>query len=312
MRAVGKERVPRGARTVDSLLAVALASVLFGCGLLVEAAGLDEGAGVDEAFATVVWIEDEEEDDADEDDTDTDTAEDADEDEGDSDSASSDDDAVASLGSSLADIATDELTSDVDEAADDDETDETSAEDEAGEEEEEEEEDDPLATEALDADDNEVNPSQLPDSSFIYDTSIEDLATADTYYDGQTVQVVGEVVGDKLNADASGTYCWITLSSQSSDYSISVYMNSVAASAIDTYGAYGSTGTILQVRGTFNLSCDEHDGETDLHAEVVTVTARGETEEEEFDFDDFLPGACAVGFGLALMLVFYLLRERLR
>ena len=39
--------------------------------------------------------------------------------------------------------------------------------------------------------DNEVDVSQLPDSSFIYDTSIIDLSTADSYYDEQTVQVSG-------------------------------------------------------------------------------------------------------------------------
>ena len=34
---------------------------------------------------------------------------------------------------------------------------------------------------------NLINIQQLPDSSFIYDTSLEDLAGADSYYDGQTV-----------------------------------------------------------------------------------------------------------------------------
>ena len=32
---------------------------------------------------------------------------------------------------------------------------------------------------------NAVNPQQLPDSSFIYDTSIADLSEADAYYDNQ-------------------------------------------------------------------------------------------------------------------------------
>ena len=39
--------------------------------------------------------------------------------------------------------------------------------------------------------DNAVNTQQLPDSSFIYDTSIVDLSGADAYYDNQTVQVTG-------------------------------------------------------------------------------------------------------------------------
>lgn len=166
--------------------------------------------------------------------------------------------------------------------------------------------------EALDADNNEVDPTQLPDSSFVYETAIEDLDTADSYYDEQTVQVVGEVIGDMLNANASGSYVWISLSSQDSDAVISVYMNSEAASKIDTFGAYGSTGTILQVRGTFHLACDEHDGETDLHAEVVTIVARGIEEEDEFAFSDFLPGIVAVGLGLGLLAVFMVLRNRTR
>ena len=51
--------------------------------------------------------------------------------------------------------------------------------------------------------DNAVNTQQLPDSSFIYDTSIVDLSGADAYYDNQTVQVTGEVIGDSIRAGVS-------------------------------------------------------------------------------------------------------------
>ena len=44
--------------------------------------------------------------------------------------------------------------------------------------------------------DNQVDTGLLPDSSFIYETSIYALQTSDTYYEGQTVQITGEVVGD--------------------------------------------------------------------------------------------------------------------
>ena len=283
--------------SVRALLAAVLALALFGWGVV--------AAAPDEALATVVWIETEDETEEDAAEEDADSEEDADADaEEDATSEDADDSSSASLGESLADLATTEIVSTT--------SDETTSEETTEEAEEEVEEEDPLATEPLDADDNEVNPSQLSDSSFIYDTSIEDLSTADTYYDGQTVQVVGEVVGDLLYANASGTYCWISLSSEDSDAVIAVYMNTVAASGIDTYGSYGSTGTILQVRGTFNLSCEDHDGETDLHAEVVSVVSRGSTDADEFDIADFLPGVCAVCLGLLLMFVFYVLRERLR
>ena len=68
--------------------------------------------------------------------------------------------------------------------------------------------------------DNAVNTQQLPDSSFIYDTSIVDLSGADAYYDNQTVQVTGEVIGDSIRAGVSGRHRWITLSSQGDDLGV--------------------------------------------------------------------------------------------
>ena len=179
-------------------------------------------------------------------------------------------------------------------------------------EEEEESSDEDEEAQALDAEGNEVDPTQLPDSSFIYDTSIVDLSTADTYYDGQTVQVIGEVIGDNLVVAGDEQHRWITLSAEDADASVEVYMTTESAAKIDTFGDYAATGTMLQVRGTFHLACEEHDGATDLHADVVTVTARGEKHPDSFDVNDFIPGAVAVGAGLLMMLVFFLLRERLR
>ena len=159
--------------------------------------------------------------------------------------------------------------------------------------------------------DNAVNVMQLPDSSFIYDTSITDLSTADTYYDKQTVQVTGEVVGDRITA-GDGRHCWLQLASPSDSSTVSVYLTNESADKVDTYGAYGRKGTTLQVRGTFNLACPDHDGASDLHAQVVTVTEKGKATPDEFDINAFIPGMVTVMIGLALMVVFYLLRERQR
>lgn len=160
-------------------------------------------------------------------------------------------------------------------------------------------------------DGNAVNVTQLPDSSFIYDTSITDLSTADTYYDKQTVQVTGEVVGDRITA-GDGRHCWLQLASPSDSSTVSVYLTNESADKVDTYGAYGCKGTTLQVRGTFNLACPDHDGVSDLHAQVVTVTEKGKATPDEFDINAFIPGMVTVMIGLAMMVVFYLLRERQR
>lgn len=164
----------------------------------------------------------------------------------------------------------------------------------------------------LESGDNAVNTQQLPDSSFIYDTSIVDLGSADSYFDGQTVQVTGEVIGDSIRAGLSGRHRWITLSSDDALATLSVYMSTESAAKIDTFGSYDTKGTMLQVRGTFHLVCSDHEGVSDLHAEVVTVVERGMHREDVFDVNTFIPGVVLVAVGLAMMGVFYWLRERQR
>ncbi|WP_165047298.1 hydrolase [Adlercreutzia sp. ZJ305] len=160
---------------------------------------------------------------------------------------------------------------------------------------------------------NQVNPQQLPDSSFIYDTSISELETADSYLDGQTVQVTGEVVGDRINAELDFDHCWITLEATDGSFAeVPVLTTLAATSVIDTYGAYGKRGTVLQVRGTFNLSCPDHAGLSDLHASHVSLVSKGAAVREAPDALRFVPGVLLVLAGLALVLVFRHMRESRR
>jgi len=89
-------------------------------------------------------------------------------------------------------------------------------------------------------------------------------------------------------------------------------MTNESAAKIDMYGAYGRKGTTLQVRGTFQLACPSHDGVSDLHAQVVSVTEKGKATPDEFKFEAFIPGIITIMIGLVMMAVFYLLRERQR
>lgn len=161
---------------------------------------------------------------------------------------------------------------------------------------------------------NKLNFSQLPDSSFIYDVSIEEVANADSYMEDQTVQVVGEVVGDRIfSSDDNDDSCWITLqSTEKTDAVVSVYMKRAAAEAIDTFGSYGKRGTLLQVRGNFNLACRDHHGTSEIHAENVAVVQKGKVETIPFDIQRLLPGVILVLIGSALMLLYNILGERQR
>ena len=118
-------------------------------------------------------------------------------------------------------------------------------------------------------------------------------------------------VGDRITT-GDGRHCWLQLASPSDSSTVSVYLTNESADKVDTYGAYGRKGTTLQVRGTFNLACPDHDGASDLHAQVVTVTEKGKATPDEFDINAFIPGMVTVMIGLAMMVVFYLLRERQR
>ncbi len=144
----------------------------------------------------------------------------------------------------------------------------------------------------------------------VLDVSIDDLEEADEYLNEQTVQIVGEVVGDRINAEWSEDHYWLTLEARDeSDAEVSVYVDEDAAALVDTYGVYGKTGTVLQITGTFNLACAEHEGLSDLHAEKVKVVSEGEKVTEEPNTALFVPGIILVVVGLILVFVFYRLRE---
>lgn len=157
---------------------------------------------------------------------------------------------------------------------------------------------------------NLVNPQQKPDSSFIYDTSINDLQSADSYLNDQTVQITGEVVGDRLWAEFDPGYCWVVLQSNDGNYAeVPIFLSEELTNLIDTYGSYGRKGTTLQIRGTFHLACPQHEGLTDLHADNVSVVAKGTVMDRTLNPSTFVPGAALVGAGLLLMLVFHQMRE---
>lgn len=167
---------------------------------------------------------------------------------------------------------------------------------------------------ALDDEDNLVNARQIADNSFLYDTSINELINADASYQGNTVQIVGEVVGDSIRSEEDAGKYWITLEAIEEEYesSISVLVDEDILGLIDTYGSYNRMGTTLQVRGTFYLACPSHEGIMDIHAESVVLISRGTTTQDTFELEKFIPGFVLVGIGLLLTLLYYYLRERER
>lgn len=166
----------------------------------------------------------------------------------------------------------------------------------------------------LDGPGNVVNARQTADNSFLYDTSVYELVQADATMQGATVQIVGEVVGDAIRAEEDPGKIWITLEAIEDQYenSISVLVDESVTNLIDAYGGYNQKGTTLQVRGTFYLACPSHEGIIDIHAEMVTLVARGSETEDVFDIKKFIPGLALCAIGAALSLLYRFLRERER
>ena len=159
---------------------------------------------------------------------------------------------------------------------------------------------------------NSIDDVQTSDNSFLYDASIADLAGADSYYDKQTVQVTGEVVGEAIAVTGDADHAWIVLRDSDTGSTVTVFVRRSDLRKIDTYGTYGTTGTTLRVRGMFNLTCSQHEGESDVHAQVVNVVSAGYEHKDVFNVEDFAPGVVALAVGIVLALVFWRMRERTR
>ena len=168
------------------------------------------------------------------------------------------------------------------------------------------------ATSIDESNDNLVDPTQRADNSFIYDTTIATLLEQSSLYEERTVQVVGEVIGDRISENPGRCWVMITETNEDDPASFSVLMSDELANPIDHYGRYGVVGTTIQVRGTYHQACSEHDGQSDIHATICSVLSHGIEHPDEFNPNEFFPGIIAVIIGVLIMGVYYFARERAR
>ena len=166
---------------------------------------------------------------------------------------------------------------------------------------------------------NYVDERQIPNGSFLYETSIETLASADVFYDNSTVVVTGEVVGDRRRGLVGTNSSWITLYSLPTNtaehyapVSVEVYVSDSLTETIDSYGAYNTKGTCAQVNGTFHLACSEHEGISDIHADSLSIVEKGEQYAQAPQWWAFVPGVIAVLAGALVVLANRVLVNRSR
>lgn len=146
------------------------------------------------------------------------------------------------------------------------------------------------------------------------ETTIATLLGADESFNGSKVRIEGEAIGDILNATSDERMCWVTLKPVGAltNETIAVWMTQEDAAKITYLGKYNVRGTALRVEGVFSLICPAHEGQTDVHAQHVTVIQEGEIYRESFDIVSFVPGIIAVVVGLLLMTAYYFVRRSQR
>ncbi len=130
--------------------------------------------------------------------------------------------------------------------------------------------------------------------------TITELVRTNADYNGAYVEVEGEAVGDIINGDDS-QHCWVNLSS--GDATIGVYMSVGNAAKVKNLGRYGVEGTTLAVYGIYHIACNEgHEGELDIHADIVEIKSIGGAVEDVAFDRPFAFGALGlVGIGLVLL-----------
>lgn len=90
-------------------------------------------------------------------------------------------------------------------------------------------------------------------------------------YDGASVEMQGEAIGESLRADAD--HKWVNV--LGGGMALGVYMPNDMAKEIERYGDYRTFGDTVAVRGLVNVSCPQHGGEFDMHAEELVIVESG-------------------------------------
>jgi hypothetical protein len=92
-------------------------------------------------------------------------------------------------------------------------------------------------------------------------TTCQQLIVDAAAWNGKTVSITGEVVGDILKTDG---FVWLNVNDGTN--AIGVWTDVRSLTGIEIVpGNYKVKGTIIEVEGVFSRTCSLHSGETDIH-----------------------------------------------
>jgi hypothetical protein len=95
----------------------------------------------------------------------------------------------------------------------------------------------------------------------IHQVNVRILLEAPESYDGQTVQISGELIGQALYQKHG---VWFHLLDEEGS-AIGIWAQKEELPPLTYYGKFGVQGDRLSLRGTFFKACPIHGGDTDIH-----------------------------------------------
>jgi hypothetical protein len=133
-----------------------------------------------------------------------------------------------------------------------------------------------------------------------------EVVDIDRELDGSAIVVEGEAVGDKLRAMGGGTYVNVL----GDEVGLGVWFSDdEMVEQIEYLGNFHQDGDIVRVTGVVNVTCPQHGGEFDLHAEELEIVERGQPREQDPVFELAIVGAVGVAIGGALLFRYRAIRD---
>jgi hypothetical protein len=132
------------------------------------------------------------------------------------------------------------------------------------------------------------------------------LSQGEAALDGATVRFSGEAIGEALKA--GGDYRWVNVLADG--VAIGVFTPQELVGDIDGYGDWDRTGSIVEVTGVYNVACEQHGGDLDVHATDVRVTRRSIARTHPVRPYKAIVAFLAAAVGIALALRYRTLKRR--
>jgi len=138
-----------------------------------------------------------------------------------------------------------------------------------------------------------------------YGQTVSALVNNPDLFDGKTVIVKGELVGDIIEGKDG---FWVNL--LDSGVAIGIYLPYSEKGKIKFLGKYDVTGDFVKIKGVFHKRCIEHAGDTDIHSVSMEVISQGMKKEEEIPVEKIIFAFSLGIVGLAAIGILHILTRR--